>query len=109
MTPSQHRTRLGPTPQQQSRVNLNDYRAVNGLGQGNASRPIEIDRSGVNGYGMSAGMKIGRQPGKSQLNSWYSQTIFDDRIKVNRFTTSDVSANSTSNKPDFMPYMQMSR
>lgn len=80
MTPSQHRTRLGPTPQVQSRVNPSDYRAANGLAQGSAlrqtasaRRPFRnldvnsvngIDHSVVSNYGMSAGMKVGLQPGK---------------------------------------------
>ena len=83
LTPSsQHRTRLGPASQQPSRTtNPQDYRAANGLGSASAARPIAstrrplghldinrvngVDRSGgLNGYGMSAGMKVGRQPGE---------------------------------------------
>ena len=78
-TPSQHRTRLGPTPPQQLRVNTSNYRAANGLGRGSTPQSIAparqtfghpdinnvsgVGRASLNGYGMSAGMKVGRQPG----------------------------------------------
>ena len=75
-TPSLHRTRLGqafqPTPVQQS----NGIRSNNLFSAGHVPshtpsqrRPLaavsgnSVGRSGLSGYGMSAGLKVGRQSG----------------------------------------------
>ena len=97
-TPSGHRTRLGPTPHQPSRVNPGDYRAANGLAQNSASKPTAstrrpfanldvnrvngVDRSGMSGFGMSAGMKAGRQPGESLYNRLCLEQKADGLIMV---------------------------
>ena len=76
-TPSNHRTQLGPAAQSASRLGTGGFRhpanMVNrdlqnhtpgqrqSLGGGNMN---SVNRNGMSGYGMSAGMKVGRQQGK---------------------------------------------
>ena len=77
-TPSQHRTRLGPS--KLAGNSAGDYRNQSGSlppssqGQTPAQRqPFgnlninSINRPNVSGYGMSAGMKVGRQQGSGML------------------------------------------
>lgn len=78
-TPSQHRTRLGPLGQSSNRASQTDYRSSNmisnsmqnqtpsqrqpfGIISGNS-----VNRPSVGGYGMSAGLKVGRQQGNGML------------------------------------------
>ncbi|CAD6571333.1 MAG: hypothetical protein ASARMPREDX12_004322 [Alectoria sarmentosa] len=76
-TPSNHRTQLGPTAQSGSRVGTGVYRHPANLlnrdlqnhtpGQRQSLAGLNINsvnRNGLSGYGMSAGMKIGRQQGE---------------------------------------------
>lgn len=76
-TPSNHRTQLGPINQSANRLGTGGYRhpanVVNkdlqnhtpgqrqSLGNFNIN---SVNRNGLSGYGMSAGMKVGRQQGK---------------------------------------------
>jgi hypothetical protein len=71
-TPAQHRTRLGPTPQPGSRFNADALCSSTRIGTGRAQqtpsqRPLlagggsSLNRSNTRGYGMSAGVKVGRQ------------------------------------------------
>ena len=75
-TPSNHRTQLGPTAQSASRSRTGGHRhpsnVINrdlqshtpGQRQSLASMNMNsVDRNGLSGYGMSAGMKVGRQQG----------------------------------------------
>ena len=79
-TPSQHRTRLGSSirafgqqgPGQGPINNVGSY-ATGGMHNQTPSQrhPLgavnvnSVNRSGISGYGMSAGMKVGRQQGTS--------------------------------------------
>ncbi|KAL8831942.1 MAG: hypothetical protein Q9191_000582 [Dirinaria sp. TL-2023a] len=76
MTPSQHRTRLGPPGQATGRVMPVDLRHTNGITPSSSQnrspsrrQPFgaitgnSINKPSGTGYGMSAGMKIGRQQG----------------------------------------------
>ena len=76
-TPSNHRTQLGPAAQSTNRLDTGGYRypvnTVNsglqnhtpGQRQSLASLNMNsVNRNGLSGYGMSAGMKVGRQQGK---------------------------------------------
>ena len=75
-TPSNHRTQLGPATQSASRPGAGGYRnpvnMINGDLQHHTPVPRQtlgglstnnVHRNGLSGYGMSAGMKIGRQQG----------------------------------------------
>ena len=75
-TPSNHRTQLGPLPQSSSRLNSASHRTLTGVAtrnlheikssqrqpfsSGNGTRSMGGDRPGMSGYGLSAGMKVGR-------------------------------------------------
>ena len=76
-TPSNHRTQLGPTGQSASRLGTGGYRHPANMmnrdlqnhtpGQRQALASLNINsanRNGLSGYGMSAGMKVGRQQGE---------------------------------------------
>ena len=76
-TPSNHRTQLGPTAQPNNRLGAGGYRhpanAMNEALQNHTPgqrQPFaglnmnSVSRNGLSGYGMSAGMKIGRQQGE---------------------------------------------
>lgn len=76
-TPSNHRTQLGPTAQSASRLGTGGYRypanVMNRNLQSHTPGPRQslaglnmtsVNRNGLSGYGMSAGMKVGRQQGK---------------------------------------------
>lgn len=76
-TPSNHRTQLGPTGQPASRLGTGGHRnpanALNrdlqhhtpGQRQSLAGLNLNsVNRNGLSGYGMSAGMKVGRQQGE---------------------------------------------
>lgn len=75
-TPSQHRTRLGPLNQPAGRPDPSDYRSSNNMMFGSSQNQTpsqrqpfgnlsgnSINRPSMSGYGMSAGMKVGRQQG----------------------------------------------
>ena len=79
-TPSNHRTQLGPTSQSASRLGTGGYRQPANLmdrdlqnqtpGQRQSFAGLNmnsVNRTGLSGYGMSAGMKIGRQQGESAV------------------------------------------
>ena len=76
-TPSNHRTQLGPTAQSVSRMGTGSYRHATNVmnrdfqhhtpGQRQSLANVNmnsVNRNGLSGYGMSAGMKVGRQQGK---------------------------------------------
>lgn len=76
-TPSNHRTQLGPAAQSASRLGAGGYRhpanTMNrdlqnhtpGQRQSHADFNMSsVNRNGLSGYGMSAGMKVGRQQGE---------------------------------------------
>jgi len=76
ITPSQHRTRLGPLNQPASRPDPSDYRSSSNIMFSSSQNQTpsqrqpfgnisgnSISRPSMSGYGMSAGMKVGRQPG----------------------------------------------
>lgn len=73
-TPSQHRTRLGPARPLGNGSNIGDYRTQNNFLPPSSQNqtplhrqpfgtlnPNSVSRPNVSGYGMSAGMKVGRQ------------------------------------------------
>ena len=81
-TPSQHRTRLGPLGQPPGRVNPGDFRQNNNVmpNSSQSQTPSQrqpfssitgnsVNRPHVSGYGMSAGMKVGRQQGNGRSAS----------------------------------------
>jgi len=76
-TPSNHRTQLGPVSQSGNRVGAGNIRnpSITANRSSQSHTPAQrqpfanvsgntLDRPSVGGYGMSAGMKIGRQQGK---------------------------------------------
>ena len=76
MTPSQHRTRLGPLNQPAGRPDPTDYRGSSNMMFSSSQNQTpsqrqpfgnisgnSINRPSMSGYGMSAGMKVGRQQG----------------------------------------------
>ena len=78
-TPSNHRTQLGPATQSASRLGAGGYRnpvnTINRDLQHHTPAPRQtlgglstnnVYRNGLSGYGMSAGMKVGRQQGTPQ-------------------------------------------
>ena len=78
-TPSQHRTRLGPPGQPAGRVNTTDYRNSSSMMPNSSQNQTpsqrqpfsnisgnSVNRPSVSGYGMSAGMKVGRQQGSGK-------------------------------------------
>lgn len=75
-TPSQHRTRLGPLNQPAGRPDPSDYRNGSNMMFSSSQHQTpsqrqpfgnisgnSINRPIMSGYGMSAGMKVGRQQG----------------------------------------------
>lgn len=81
-TPSNHRTQLGPTAQSASRLGTGGHRhpanMINRDLQNHTPGPRQslagmnvnsVDRNGLSGYGMSAGMKVGRQQGSRLLET----------------------------------------
>lgn len=83
-TPSNHRTQLGPTAQSVSRLGTGGYRNPNPLnrdlqnhtpGQRQTLAGLNlnsVNRNGLSGYGMSAGMKVGRQQGSRPSETAHS-------------------------------------
>ena len=78
-TPSNHRTQLGLATQSASRLEAGVYRnpvnMINRDLQHHTPAPRQtlgglstdnVYRNGLSGYGMSAGMKVGRQQGKPE-------------------------------------------
>ena len=76
-TPSNHRTQLGPTGQSASRLGTGGYRHPSNVinrdfqnhtpGQRQSLGNLNMNstnRNNLSGYGMSAGMKVGRQQGE---------------------------------------------
>ena len=81
-TPSNHRTQLGPATQSASRLGAGGHRnpvnTINRDLQHHTPAPRQtlgglstnnVYRNGLSGYGMSAGMKVGRQQGTPEW-SW---------------------------------------
>jgi len=73
--PTQHRARLGPMSNSASRLGVDSHRSATGpMGSSQMQTPSRrqpfvnvtgnsVNRSSVSGYGMSAGLKVGRQQG----------------------------------------------
>ncbi|KAF6236070.1 hypothetical protein HO173_005698 [Letharia columbiana] len=87
-TPSNHRTQLGPTTQSASRLGTLGYRHdanmfnkdlqnhTAGQRQSLASLNMNsVNRNGLSGYGMSAGMKVGRQQGSRPSEMTHSSHV----------------------------------
>lgn len=79
---TQHRARLGPASNPASRLGVDSHRNISGL-MGNSQiqtpshrQPFSnvtgnsVNRSSVSGYGMSAGLKVGRQQGNENYNNF---------------------------------------
>ena len=77
---TQHCARLGPVSNSSSRLGVDGHRATNAfMGGSQAQTPSHrqpfatlnsnnVNRSGVSGYGMSAGVKVGRQQGIGRIS-----------------------------------------
>lgn len=85
-TPSNHRTQLGPTAQSANRLGTGSYRHPANMmnrdsqnhtpGQRQSLADLNVssvNRNGLSGYGMSAGMKVGKQQG--ELASWWKESL----------------------------------
>ena len=77
---TQHRARLGPVSTPASRSGVDGHRNATGLMDGSQMHATSyrkpfanvnggsVNRPSVSGYGMSVGMKVGRQQGRCQCS-----------------------------------------
>ena len=94
-TPSSHRTQLGSTVHSVSRPGTGSFRHPANImnhtpGQRQTLASLDVNnstRNGLSGYGMSAGMKVGRQQGEFPLSPRVEKFTADYRQQRYRITS----------------------